>query len=149
MPLFLLNNLPFVWLGLAIILVIIEGLTMGLTTIWFAMGALISMLLAFFHIPIPWQVLIFLVLSGVLLIFTRPVAIKKLKIGGVKTNSEGLIGESGVVTETIPKDEKGRAKVHGQNWSAASLTGDTIPEKTRIIIDKIEGVTLYVTPEKN
>lgn len=149
MPLILLNNLPFVWLGLAVILVIIEGMTMGLTTIWFALGALISMLLAFFHIPIPWQILIFLVISGILLVFTRPVAVKKLKIGGVKTNSEGLIGKSCTVTEAIPENENGGVKINGQHWRAASVKGTSITEGTRVIIEKIEGVTLYVSPEKD
>ncbi|MBI9101889.1 MAG: NfeD family protein [Spirochaetales bacterium] len=149
MPLFLLNNLPFVWLGLAIVLVIIEGMTMGLTTIWFAMGALISMLLAFFHMPIQWQVLLFLIISGVLLFFTRPVALKKLKIGKTKTNSESLIGEACVVIETIPANEKGQVKINGQPWRAAASGGILIAEGTRVVIDKIEGVTMYVTPEKN
>ena len=148
MPLFLLNNLPFVWLGLAVVLVIIEGMTMGLTTIWFALGALVSMLLAFFRIPIPWQILIFLIISGILLIFTRPVAIKKLKIGKTKTNSESLIGQYCTVTKTITTDEKGETRINGQYWRAASVSGDTIQEGSRVVIEKIEGVTLYVAPEE-
>jgi len=147
MPLFLLNNLPFVWLGLAVILVIIESLTMGLTTIWFALGALISMLLAFFHIPLVWQVLIFLVISGVLLIFTRPVAIKKFKIGSVKTNSEALIGMTGVVLQKITPDDKGKVKVKNQIWTASSSSDKTLEEGTHVKIDDIRGVTVYVSPQ--
>jgi len=146
MPLFILNNLPFVWLGLAVILVIIESLTMGLTTVWFALGALISMLLAFFRIPIPWQILIFLVISLVLLIFTRPVAVKKFKIGQERTNSDALVGKEGTVVQEITLDEKGKVKVKGQIWTAASADDRPVALGTRIRVEEIRGVTMLVSP---
>ena len=144
MPLYLLNNLPFVWLGLAVVLVIIESMTMGLTTIWFALGALVSMILAFFRIPLPWQILIFLVISAVLLIFTRPVVVKKFKVGGIRTNSDALIGQEGSIIQEITRDEKGKAKVKGQIWTASSLDGNPIGEGIRVRVEDIRGVTLIV-----
>ncbi|MDC7228014.1 MAG: NfeD family protein [Spirochaetales bacterium] len=145
----LLDNIQFVWLGIAVILFIIEAATVNLATIWFALGALISMVLAFLDLPIPWQLLIFLIVSSILLIFTRPVLVKKLKVGSIKTNAESLVGDSGVVTEEITKDTRGQVKVRGQIWSALSTDGGLIEKKTRVLIEKIEGVTLYVKPEES
>ena len=144
---FLLENIQFVWLGIAVILFIIEAATINLATIWFALGALISMVLAFLNLPIVWQILLFLIVSSILLIFTRPVAVKKLKIGSVKTNAESLIGESGIVIENITKDDRGQVKVKGQVWSALSVDSQPIEKDIRVVIDRIEGVTLFVKTE--
>ena len=143
----LLDNIQFVWLGIAVILFIIEAATVNLATIWFALGALISMILAFLNLPIAWQILLFLLVSSILLIFTRPVAVKKLKIGSVKTNAESLIGQSGIVTETITMDDKGLVKIKGQIWSSLSTDNNPIEKETRVIIERIEGVTLFVKTE--
>jgi len=142
---FILDYLPYFWLAVAIIMAIIEAATMGLTTIWFGLAALISMVLAFFNIPMVWQVLIFLVISGVLLIFTRPVAVKKLNIGKEKTNSESLVGQSAVVIAEITQDQKGQVKVGGQIWSAASVNTSSVGVDSRVKIERIEGVTLIVS----
>lgn len=144
MQLVLLNNIPFVWLGIAILFIIIEALSINLATIWFALGALISMVLAFLDIPLAWQILIFLVISSVLLAFTRPVLVRKLKLGSVKTNADSLIGQTGLVTHKITNDKKGQVRVKGQTWTAASSNAKNIPANSRVIIDNIEGVTLYV-----
>ena len=144
MELILLNNMQFVWLGIAVILFIIEGATMGLTTIWFALGALISMVLAFLNLPLVWQILLFLIVSSVLLIFTRPVAINKLKIGSIKTNAESLVGQRGLVVKEITPDEKGQVKIKGQIWTAAASDDTGIAVNSNVVIDKIEGVTLFV-----
>ena len=133
---------------IAVILIIIEASTMGLTTIWFALGALISMVLAFLNLPIVWQILLFLVVSAILLIFTRPVAVKKLKIGSVKTNSDNIPGQRGRVTQDIKEDEKGLVKINGQIWSATEVNGKAVAKDTYVIIEKIEGVTLYVRAEE-
>ena len=143
--LFLLNNLPFVWLAVAVVMVIIEALTMGLATIWFALAALISMVLAFFHIPPVWQILIFLVISAILIIFTRPVAVKKLQVGKIKTNAESLIGGKGRVTAPISADQKGQVQEAGQIWTATASDGGDIAEGVHVRIERIEGVTLHVS----
>jgi membrane protein implicated in regulation of membrane protease activity len=140
--------MQFVWLGVAVILFMIEAATMSLTTIWFALGALISMVLAFLNLPLAWQILLFLIVSSILLIFTRPVAVDKLKIGKIKTNVESLVGQPGWVIKDISPEEKGQAKVAGQIWTAAAADGGSIAEDEKVIIEKIEGVTLYVRREK-
>ena len=78
---FILEYLPWFWLFLVILFTAIEVATFGLATIWFALGALVMLFLSPLPIPFLWQILLFLIISSVLLIFTRPVAVKKLKVG--------------------------------------------------------------------
>ena len=142
---FLLEYQPFVWLGIAVILIIIEAATVNLATVWFALGALVSMVLAFLDLPLVWQILLFLIISSVLLIFTRPVAVKKLKIGSVKTNAESIVGSTALTMSEITADDKGQVKINGQIWTAAPAAEEPIPAETKVLIEKIEGVTLYVS----
>ena len=83
---FILSFLPWIWLTLLIIFVVIEAFTMSLTTIWPAIASLPLIFIAKTGLPFKWQLLIFVLLTLVLVIFTRPFAVKKLKIGNNKTN---------------------------------------------------------------
>ncbi|MDR0319876.1 MAG: NfeD family protein [Treponema sp.] len=134
----------WIWVGVTILMAIIEGLTLGLTTIWFALGALVMVFLSFLPIPFVFQVLIFLVISGVLLIFTRPIALKKFKTGRVKTNVDSLVGKHALVTRQITEFDKGEVKLSGQIWSARSEDGQTITEGTKCEVVRIEGVQAIV-----
>ena len=89
------------WLILFIILLIIEICTLGLTTVWFAIGALVSWILALLQVSLPVQVIVFLVVSILLFILTRPIAIKYFNRDREKTNADGLIGQVAIVTEAI------------------------------------------------
>ena len=89
------------WLILFIILLMIEIFTMGLTTIWFAGGALLALLMAFIGFGLPVQIVVFVLASGVLLIMTRPVAVKYFNTERQKTNAESLIGRQAVVLEDV------------------------------------------------
>lgn len=139
-----LEYLPWFWLLLSIIFTVIEVATLGLTTIWFALGALVMLLLSPLPIPFLWQILVFLIISSVLLIFTRPIAVKKLKVGREKTNTDSLIGEKALVIKDISEFDKGLVKVHGMEWSAQSVDGQTVVKGERCIVERIEGVTLMV-----
>lgn len=134
------------WLiGLAVLLVI-EILTLGLTTIWFAGGALVAFIATLIGAPLWLQLLLFVTVSFVLLIFTRPVAMKKLNKNRVKTNYEGLIGKVVKVTEKVDNENlTGVAVVNGQEWSArSSEDGVTFLPGTKVQIVNIEGVRLIV-----
>ena len=98
------------------------------------------------RLPIPFavQILIFLILSTVLLFLTRPVLIKKMKIGTEKTNSDGLIGKKALVVKQITEFEKGEIKINGTIWSAKSEDSSLIPENSQCEILRIEGVTAIV-----
>ena len=134
-----------IWLIIAAVCGIIEAATMGLTTIWFTGGAIMAM--AKFSLPI--QIIVFLIVSILLIYFTRPLAKKRLKIGNEKTNVDALVGREAMVTGTIEPFGSGQAKVDGLVWSAiAKDSHTTIQKGTTVIIDRVEGVKLVVTPSE-
>ena len=133
-------------MALVIIFALIEVFTLGLTTVWFAIAASIMVFLSFFKIPLSVQILIFLAISAVLLIFTRPVAIKRFKVGREKTNVDSLIGKRVLVTKTISEFEKGEVKINGLIWAARSEQNTEIVEGTKCEVLRIEGVQLIVRP---
>jgi len=134
----------WIWVALVIVFALIEVFTLGLTTVWFAIAALIMVFLSFINIPLTVQILIFLAIATMLLIFTRPIAIKKFKIGQEKTNVDSLIGKHALVVKTIGEFERGEAKINGQIWSARSDDNTEITEGKKCEILRIEGVQLIV-----
>lgn len=137
------------WLIIAIACGFIEAITLGVTTIWFALGALIAWIFAMFNAPLLVQILVFLTSSSVLLYFTRPIAQKVLKVGHTKTNAETLKGEIGIVIKEIDNIQgTGQVKVSGQIWSAKTFDDEKIPEGNKIEVLDIQGVKLVVT-QKN
>ncbi len=134
----------YIWLGLVLVLIVIEAATVSLTTIWLAAGSLVSFILAMLKLPIWVQITCFLAVSVVLLVFTRPLAVKYLKVGGQKTNADALIGEKGIVINDITEHNAGQVKVKGQVWTAVSTTGETLEKDTEVFIKDIQGVKLVV-----
>ena len=133
------------WMGAAVILLLIEILTLGLTSIWFAGGAVLAAVTAFVGGPLLLQLAVFIAVSCLLFFFTRPLAQKYLNSSVEKTNVEALIGQHGIVRETIDNFQgKGKVYVNGMDWSAKSLHDEEIPEGTEIVIHKIQGVKLIV-----
>lgn len=140
-------SLAIIWLIIAAVCGIVEALTMGLTTIWFTGGAVIASVTAMAGFSVVVQVIVFLIVSVLLIYFTRPIAKKKLKIGNEKTNVDALTGKEALVTEAIHPFSTGQAKVDGLTWSAvAKESHSTIESGTTVIIDGVEGVKLIVTP---
>lgn len=140
------DYIGWAWLLVIVACVIIEALTMGLTTIWFGVGAFVAWLSNIVGLKLEIQILIFLLVSILSLILTRPIAIEKLKIGKTKTNADSLIGEKVKVVSIINNiNNEGSVKVKGQMWSARSLKEDEIIEKDEIVyIKDIKGVRLIV-----
>lgn len=143
------NMQAAVWLGLLVILLIIEAVTLGLTTIWFAGGALVGFILALAGLSTLVQIAAFCAVSVVLLIVTRPAAVRWLNRERVKTNAESLVGETGIVTEPISNlANAGRVQIKGQSWSARSTADDVQIEAGRHVrIKEIRGVRLIVEQE--
>lgn len=136
----------FVWIGIAVIFAIIEAVTLGLTTIWFTIGSIVAALVSYVGGGITAQVIAFLIVSIILLYFTKPIAEKKLKIGHTKTNVDALIGQIAVVTEDINPHSTGLVKADSQFWTAIADKRDQRLEKgTEVKILKVEGVKLIVT----
>lgn len=134
------------WLGMMVVLCIIELATMGLTTIWFAAGALAACIVALIQGNIWIQTIVFLLVSILLLIFTRPVAVKYLNHGRIKTNIESLIGKEAVVLQPIENLKmQGKVLMNGMEWTARTASNQTIIEKdTIVVVERVEGVKLIV-----
>lgn len=134
------------WLVVLVALVVIELLTMGLTTVWFAGGAFVATIAALFHAPLFLQIILFLVVSALLLFFTRPLAVKYFNKDRIRTNAESLIGKQAIVTSGIDNLQGiGQIMVSGQEWSARS-TDDSIKFQVGAVVEitVIQGVKLIV-----
>lgn len=134
------------WLILFVVLLVIEIFTMGLTTIWFAGGALVAFILATAGVGVPVQIVSFLVVSIVSLILTRPLAVRFFNKEREKTNADSLIGQKAVVLEPIDTLRGvGLVEVNGQQWSAKTgEEADIIESETVVVIEGIQGVKLIV-----
>ena len=138
------------WLIFFLILIGIEIGTMALTTIWFAGGALAGFLVSLFGAGVEVQLVIFVIVSFVLLFFTRPWAAKYLNRNTVKTNVDSLIGrEARITSEVNNRLETGTAVVNGQEWTArAEDESEFYPADTLVIIRDIQGVKLIVSKKQ-
>ncbi len=143
-------NMTVVWLVILVTLVVIELATMGLTTVWFAGGALVAALASLLRLPIFVQVILFLVVSGLLLYFTRPLAVKYFNKDRVRTNAESLVGRQAIVISEIDNLQGiGQVSVGGMEWTARSKRDDTpLPVGAVVIVLAINGVKLIVEEKK-
>ena len=138
------DNLPWIWVAVTIICIVVESLTLSLTTIWFGISGFVMVFLAFTPIPFSVQLFIFVVLALILLFFTRPVVKQKLNQKKIATNYERIIGQIALVTKKITALEKGSIKINGMEWTAAVKGDITLEEGSKCVIEEIAGVTAYV-----
>ncbi|MBQ8278889.1 MAG: NfeD family protein [Roseburia sp.] len=134
------------WLALIIVFVVVEIATVGLTAIWFAGGAFAALLAQLLGLNIYWQIGIFIAASAILLVVTRPWALKYMKPRLVKTNYEAVIGVNVCLTEDVDNMKgTGTAVYKGQEWSARAYDEEkTFEAGTIVSVKEIRGVTLYV-----
>ena len=136
-----------VWLILLVALVTGEAITVGLTFIWFAVGAIGGLVVAVLGGAIWLQVVVFLALSTLTLVLVRPAAAKLLTPGISPTNADRVLSQIALVTEEIDNiAETGQVKLFGQVWTARSENGEVIPAQSRVRILRIEGVKVFVKP---
>ncbi len=138
------NNLPWIWVAVTIICIVIETFTFSLTTIWFAIGAFVMVFVAFTPLPFVAQLFLFVLISLALLIFTRPIVQKKLVQNKIATNYERVIGQIAVVVKKITPTEKGTIKINGMDWTASVKENIILEEGSKCTIEEIVGVTAYV-----
>lgn len=136
----------YVWLGLTILFAIAEAASAQLTTIWFAAGSLVTMLLALFGVKnLTVQIIVFVLVSVISLIATRPFVKKVIHKKMQPTNADRIIGETGVVTEDIRNiDGAGEVKINGVIWTARCKNDEAIPAGSLVKIISIEGVKVIV-----
>ena len=133
------------WLILMIGMVVLELSTAQMVSIWFAIGALGALIATYLVAEIWLQIIIFLVVSGIALVATRPF-VKKLTAGKkVPTNADRYVGRKGVVTATVDNQQGvGLVKIEGSVWSARSVSGEVLPAGEQVVVERIEGVKLMV-----
>lgn len=144
------NEMIIFWLILLILFIVIEVPTMGLTTIWFAGGALIAVFAFLLGAPVWLQVLLFFVVSLLLLFFTRPIAVKYFNKDRIKTNVESMVGRQAIVTSEIDNIQGiGQVTVGGQEWSARSWDNQVrITPGVVVVVVAINGVKLVVKADE-
>ena len=144
------SKMLILWIIVLIAAIAIEVATMGLTTIWFSGGALVAMIIELLHGSISLQIIVFLIVSLILLYFTRPIAVKYFNRERTSTNLDSLIGKKAVVTAAIHNlHETGQVMVEGKEWSARSKDSEVTFEKDSIVqIVSIKGVKLIVEASK-
>lgn len=144
------STMVVIWLVVLILMIVAEVVTLGLSSIWFAGGALIALLAALLSLPVWIQILLFLAVSMALLLFTRPVAVKYFNKDRIRTNVEGLIGRQAIVISEIDNLQGiGQVTVGGQEWSARSEEdGILLAAGCVVRIVAVSGVKLIVREDE-
>lgn len=142
----LLDTPVFIWLALMVVFIIIEIITVGLTSIWFAGGALAALLSGLFGMPAAGQAVLFFIVSFGLVFLTRPFVLKYVKPHNIKTNYEDIIGRDVRVTARIDnRAQTGAAVCGGLEWTARSTDDNVAIEAGETAsVAAIKGVTLLV-----
>ena len=139
------NYLTSFWILVAVIMAVVEAVTLGLVSIWFCIGAVAAAIAAVFTNSLIIQASVFVIVTGLTLAFTRPIVNRFTKQKFTATNADRIIGGDGIVTIAInPIDNTGQVKTGGQVWSAKSVNGVKIEQGTIVSILSIEGVRAVV-----
>ena len=134
-----------IWLVIVAVMLVIEIFTMGLTTIWFSIGALASAIAAALGAPLWLQIVLFVVVSLLIMFLVRPFAMRVVNKERMKTNIEAVVGEQAVVQESIDNlREQGKVIFRGVDWMARSIDNNPIPEGELVQIEEVSGVKLVV-----
>ena len=144
------NTAAYIWFALMVVFLIAEGACpFHLVSIWFAVGALAAVVASLLGAAAWLQILVFLVVSGALLIALWPIARKVLNPRTVATNVDAVIGTQGYVTADIDNlTASGQVKLGAMDWTARSSSGAPIPAGTLVQVDRIEGVKIFVSEVK-
>ena len=133
------------WGIIFVVTLIIELETADLVTIWFSLSALITLICGVIFLKPLYQILLFLVLSVVLILATKPLAKKRMRGTYVRTNTDRFIGMVAVVTKEILSNEIGEVKIDNQLWRAVNNEGLAFQPGEKVIVDAISGIKLVVS----
>ena len=134
-----------VWLVILAVMIVLEIFSLGLTTIWFGIGAIGAAIVSWLGYGIWVQLIVFAVLSVIAMAVFRPLAVKYLNKDKEKTNIDGVVGEVVVVTKEINNEmAAGEVQLNGMSWTARSQDGRVIPEAERVTVVSVQGVKLIV-----
>ena len=133
------------WSVVIVAAILIEISTITLTSIWFALGAVVALILAIFEVDFLWQLLAFVGISAIALLATRPIAKKMNTKDVIHTNADKIIQMVGVVTKKIPAGEIGEVRVNSEIWRAKSMDSEDIEEGEKIIVNNLDGNKVIVS----
>ena len=137
--------MSLIWVSAFLGFLRVECLTVGLVSIWFAVGALGALITSFITESVLIQTIVFVIVSVITLIVTKPL-MKKFKVTNFEpTNSDRVIGKVVEVTKEIKSNEYGEVVVFGTVWLAASDKNHKVGSK--VVVQKIEGNKLIVKEE--
>lgn len=134
-----------VWAVIVVASVVIEISTINLTTVWFAIAGVVSLILAVFKVELVWQIVAFLVLSIVLLLLTRPLINKITRKNSAHTNADRIFDRVGFVTKEITADEIGEVKVDEDIWRAISYDNEPLEVGQKVVIKSFDGNKVIVS----
>lgn len=138
----MLEYMVWFWLAFFVIALIVEVITADMISIWFALAAIPSFIIALVEGSIVWQIVSFILIAGVLLFLTRPVVKKYLKTNEIKTNVDAMVGMIGTVIKDINSNEIGRIMIRQIDWAAVSKENIHIGESVRVL--DVDGNKLIV-----
>lgn len=137
------------WLIILVASIIIEAATLQLVSIWFAVGSVVALILAKLGVPLGMQALVCLLVSGILMAFTRPLLKKIMPKRVARTNADGNVGRTALIIEKVDAlAATGRARLDGVDWQAVSEDGSVIEEGVSVTVTAVNSTKLTVVPEK-
>lgn len=140
------TTMYIIWAVAIVVFGVFEAVTAQLVSIWFVLGSIAGLVAALLGANITTQIIVFVAVTIITLIATRPLVKKRLNTTIQPTNADRCIGQKGVVIEEIDNlNGCGQVKIDGKEWTARSSNGDTIPKDSVVLIEKIEGVKLIVS----
>lgn len=135
----------YFWIAMLVVMIIFEGATLSLTTIWFAAGSLAAIIVSALNGSLMLQWIVFALVSLLLLILLRPLLKSVLKVKNEKTNANRIIGENALVIQKINNENgTGQVKLMGQSWSARSEDNSIIETGEKVVVCSISGVKAIV-----
>lgn len=139
--------MTWIWLGIIVVLTLLELATVNLVTVWFVASAIVSLILSIFIDNFFIQFLVFVILGMILLVTTRDYLVKLIGEKSEKTNLDRVIGMEAIVTEEISKNKPGEVKVDGKRWTAVSTKKIKVDSTVKVL--EIDGVKLKVEEVKD
>lgn len=137
--------MTIVWLVIVAVMLVIEIFTLGLTTIWFSIGAVAAAIASGVGAPLWLQVLLFCVVSVAIMLLVRPFAMKVMNNDRMKTNIEEIVGlHAEVIVDIDNQKEQGLVRLRGVEWMARSVDGNKIAVGEVVTVEAIAGVKLMV-----
>lgn len=137
-----------IWLAIFVLALLIEAIGPEIVSVWFAGGAVVSLIISF--IPgVEWwvQLIVFAVVSAALLVFCRPFLAKVLKRDTIDLNADTMVGKKGVITSEVKETKSGEVVIDGVTWTAIATKDDMAIGKDSLVkVMAVSGNKLIVMP---